>query len=73
MITIRHKKSECIGCNLCADIAPQYFEMDEDGMAHLLNSTQKGVFQVVGAFEEDFDDLDQCEEGCPVNIIHIDS
>ena len=72
MLKIRHKKTECIGCRLCADTAPQYFEMDEDGMAQLLDSSQQGVFQVVDAFEEDLAELEESVEGCPVNIIHID-
>lgn len=72
MVKIRHKKPECIGCKLCADVAPQYFQMDEDGLAQLLHSTQEGVFQIAHGFEEDIEDLQRAEEGCPVDIIHID-
>lgn len=71
MVKIRHKKQECIGCKLCADVAPQYFQMDEDGLAQLLNSMEYGVFQAVDGFEEDLEDLLQAEEGCPVGIISI--
>ena len=46
--------------------------MDEDGLAQLLHSTQEGVFQVAHGFEEDIEDLHRAEEGCPVDIIHID-
>ena len=60
MIKIRHKKPECIGCKLCADVAPQYFQMDEDGLAQLLNSKQQGVFQMVDGFDEDLEDLKHC-------------
>ena len=73
MIKIRHKKPECIGCKLCADVAPQYFEMDDEGLAQLLNSGQQGVFQVAEGFDEDLEDLKLAEEGCPVDIIHINS
>lgn len=72
MVKIRHKKSECIGCKLCADVAPCYFQMDEEGLAQLLHSRQQGVFQTVEGFEEDLEDLLRAEEGCPVDIIHID-
>ena len=72
MIRIRHKKSECIGCKLCADVAPQYFVMDEDGLAQLENSHEVGVFHTSEGFDEDREDLLQAEEGCPVDIIHID-
>lgn len=71
MVKIRHKKPECIGCRLCADIAPQYFEMDDEGLAQLINSTPQGVFQIAEGFDEDLDDLEQCQEGCPVDIIYI--
>ncbi len=71
MINIKHKRSECIGCNLCADVAPQYFEMDDEGLAHLIGSIENGVFFEVEGFDEDYDDLAQAAEGCPVDIIHI--
>lgn len=71
MIKIRHKKPECIGCKLCADVAPQYFEMDDEGLAQLIGSTQQGVFQIAEGFDEDLEDLEQAEEGCPVDIIYI--
>lgn len=72
MITIRHKVAECIGCRHCADTAPQYFEMDEDGIAQLIGSKTCGVFQTGQGFEEDRTELEESEEGCPVNIIHLD-
>ena len=71
MIKIRHKKPDCIGCKLCADVAPQYFHMDEDGLAQLLSSSQQGVFQIADGFDEDLNDLEQAVEGCPVDIISI--
>ena len=33
---ILHKAAECIGCGVCAEVASNYFEMDEEGMARLL-------------------------------------
>jgi len=72
MLKIRHKKPECIGCKLCADIAPHYFQMDDEGLAQLLHSRQQGVFQIAQGFEEDREDLNLAAEGCPVDIIHID-
>ena len=71
MIKIRHKKPECIGCKLCTDEAPQYFQMDDEGLAQLLHSSQQGVFQIADGFDEDLEDLKRAEEGCPVDIIHI--
>jgi len=45
--------------------------LDDDGLAQLLNATQEGVFQIADGFDEDLEDLKQCSEGCPVDIIHI--
>ena len=69
---LRHKPSECIGCDLCADTAPEYFMMDEDGMATLVNiSKSHGVFTYSDALEIDRELLEQAEEGCPVGIIEL--
>ena len=46
--------------------------MDEDGLAQLENSHEVGVFHTSEGFDEDREDLLQAEEGCPVDIIHID-
>lgn len=72
MLRIKHKVGECVGCRHCADTAPHYFKMDDDGIAQLINSTQEGVFQCGEGFEEDIEELKKSEEGCPVNIIHVD-
>ncbi len=69
---IRHKKNECIGCALCEQEAPEYFTMDEEGMATLHKFTQIGVFQHGQGLEIDRPALKRAAEGCPVNIIHVD-
>lgn len=70
---LRHKPGECIGCDLCADTAPEYFMMDEDGMATLVSiESSHSVFTYTKALEIDRDVLEQAEEGCPVNIITVD-
>lgn len=71
-MNIRHKKKECIGCALCEQEAPDYFAMDDDGMAILLNSEERGVFHHAKGLEFDREILARAEEGCPVNIIHVD-
>ena len=46
LIPISHKKPECIGCALCAETAPNYFEMDEGGEAKLIRVVrEQGKFQ----------------------------
>jgi ferredoxin len=71
-IRIAHKKRECIGCALCAEVAPTYFRMDEEGEAELIQVLRKdGTFHYGEGFEEDREILSQAEEGCPVDIIRI--
>lgn len=69
---IRHKKDECIGCVLCEQEAPEYFTMDEEGLAILLDSKKQGVFYQRKGLEYDREALDRASEGCPVSIIHVD-
>lgn len=53
----------CISCGLCADTCPQVFRMADDGLAEVY----------VDEVPEDVEDMAQdCEEGCPVSVIHVD-
>ncbi len=71
-LKIAHKKPECIGCMLCAEVAPDYWVMDEDGEAQLLNvSREDKAFQYGEGLESDRKILKEAEVGCPVNIIRI--
>ena len=72
LIQIAHKKPECIGCGLCAEVASNYWRMDDDGEAQLINIVREDPFFQFGAgFPEDADILKEAEEGCPVDIIRI--
>ena len=73
MLRISHKKVECIGCDHCTNLAPQYWYLDEDGLAQLIDPTlEKNGFQYGEGFDDDWDILDAAAEGCPVQIIKID-
>ena len=72
LIQISHKEPECIGCALCAEVAPNYFAMDENGEAVLLQiSREDPFFQYGQGLPEDLPALKEAEEGCPVDIIKI--
>jgi len=71
-MNIRHKKNECIGCALCEQEAPEYFTMDDEGMATLIDSVELDAFHHRKGLEFDRPSLDRAAEGCPVNIIHVD-
>ena len=53
-------KDICIGCGACQAIAPEVFEIDDDGLATT----------IVEEISEDFkDDAIDAKEGCPVSAI----
>lgn len=54
-------KDACIGCGLCASIAPEVFEMEDDGKAVALG-------EVSSAMEAEVKDA---ETSCPVAAIII--
>jgi len=72
LVVIRHKAMECVGCCLCAETIPQYFEMDEDGMSVLIGADDEGVFDRIDALVLDKHDIEIAVEGCPVDIIRMD-
>ena len=53
-------KDICIGCGACQAIAPEVFEIDDDGLA-------KTIVEEVP--EENSEDAIDAKEGCPVNAI----
>ncbi|CUQ22733.1 ferredoxin [Clostridium baratii] len=55
-------KDTCIGCGLCPSIAPEVFDMDDDGKA-------KEIVDEVA--EENQDAAKEAEESCPVNAIEV--
>jgi ferredoxin len=72
-LVIRHMAADCIGCAACEETIPQYFRLDEHGMARLLDSTPEGVFQRALALKLDEADIDAAVEICPVDIIRVDA
>ena len=72
MLEIRHKAIECIGCAQCVEIAPNYWQLDDEGMAKLLDKTREyGQFEFAIGFDDDAQSLKAAEDACPVDIIKI--
>ncbi len=71
-IKVIHFKKDCISCGACAAIAPNYWEMDEEGLSHL-----KGSKKVDDHYELEIDSEEaraanqEAADVCPVNIIHL--
>lgn len=72
MLEIRHKQNECIGCAQCVEIAPDYWFLDDNGMAQLLNPTGQWETLTMGeGCDVDQKILDLTEKSCPVDIIKV--
>ena len=66
-------KEECISCGACAAICPDYWDMDDEGMARLKESKK-----IDNNWELEIDSEDarasnqEAADACPVNIIKIE-
>jgi len=69
---IVHLKDQCISCGACAAISPDFWEMDEEGMANLKGSKKVGE---QGELEIDSEEAkatnQEAADVCPVNIIKV--
>ena len=70
---IVQKKNECISCGACAAVAPDYWEMDDEGMAQLKGGKEKeeGVWELNINTEEAKATNQEAADVCPVGIIEI--
>lgn len=55
-------RSGCIGCGLCAEICPEVFKLDEEGLA----------FAFAKVTPENEDNAIDARDSCPVSVISID-
>lgn len=53
----------CIGCELCANVCPEVFEMRNDGKASVIGETIPVESESCAA---------EAEEGCPAGVITIE-
>jgi ferredoxin len=71
---IVHEKKICIGCFACTNVAPEYWDMEENGndpKSHLVDS-EKVEDREERELKEDYDKNLEAAEVCPVNCIHIE-
>ena len=70
-LVIRQKAADCVGCAFCAEVIPQYFKLDDDGMAVLINAEQHGVIHQAEGLAVDLEDIKEAAKGCATNIISV--
>ncbi|MFN3021338.1 ferredoxin [Soonwooa sp.] len=73
MVIVTLQRDKCIGCNYCAEFAPEFFRMSKkDGKSVLLKSVEKkGFFTIKTPFPDAFESCDKAAKACPVNIISV--
>ena len=73
MVIITLQRDKCIGCNYCAEFAPEYFRMSKkDGKSVLLKSTdKKGFLTLKTPMPDAFEECDKAAKACPVKIISV--
>jgi len=69
---LEHDRPNCIGCSACTAVAPDFWEMNDDGFSDIKEAKKRED----GREERDITDeeLDvnmEAAESCPVNVIHI--
>lgn len=72
MIRITYFRDKCIGCGVCAEIAPFRWRMSKkDGKSSLINGEKnKNIYQVIIDLDEQRDNK-LAAENCPVKIIRL--
>jgi len=73
MIQVIYYRDKCIGCGSCADIAPDWWVMDEqDGKSTLLKSVHKRNNIFITKVEADeVDYFVNSSDSCPIGIIEV--
>ena len=72
MTKVIHFKKDCISCGACAAIAPEYWEMDEEGFAQLKGAEKKSDHWELKIDSEEAKAANkEAEDVCPVQIIKI--
>ena len=66
-------KEECISCGTCAAICPEFWEMDEEGMAHLKESRKaENHWERIIETEDARSRNQEAADACPVQIIKLE-
>ncbi len=73
MVIVSLQRQKCIGCNYCAEFAPEYFRMSKkDGKSVLLRSTEKkGFYTFKTPLIEAYEPCEKAKQACPVHIIDV--
>ncbi len=73
MVIVTLQREKCIGCNYCAEFAPEYFRMSKkDGKSVLLKTEdRKGFYTLKTPHYSAFETCEKAAKACPVKIISV--
>ena len=66
-----YDREACIGAAACVAVAPEFWEMADDGMADLISSNKKGKVWELVVDEKDVELHREAAESCPVDAIKV--
>ena len=68
-----HLKKDCISCGACAAINPEFWQMDDEGLAKLEGGKEVGDhWELEINTEEDRASNQEAVDVCPVQIIKVE-
>ena len=69
---LQHDRPNCIGCAACEAVAPDFWEMNEDGKSDIKGAANKeNGWQETEIEEKNFIENKDAADSCPVNVIHL--
>lgn len=74
-VKVIYNRDGCIGAGACCLACPKYWQMNQDGKADLLGSTEnpetKEYILEIEVSEEDLKCLQESANACPVQVIKV--
>ncbi len=74
-VKVLYDRQNCIGAAVCVALAPEYWNLDDDGKANLkdgvLNSASGKYELEIEVDEENFKLLQNSANSCPVMVIEV--
>lgn len=60
---VKVSKDVCIGCGACQAMVPDVFDIDDDGLAYVMDNAK---------VKENIEDVNDAVDNCPTGAITID-
>lgn len=69
---LQHDRPNCIGCAACEAVAPEFWEMNQDGKSDIKKGKHcENGWQELDITQKNFQENKEAAESCPVNVIHL--